>query len=201
MKYDKSRKMFIQDAETKKDDDERNEPNNVRMARVCKDAMNDVNEDLQFTTEAPEDFPEAKLPTLDFKLWMIAGIILHSYFEKEIRTPYVIMKRSAMSEHQRISILSNELIRRLSNVTISIVQEEMHEIIEHYITQLKTSGYDRKLTKEIITCGVVGWRRKIQRREREGRGYYRHAKSTLAGRNKKKLLEKVTWFREKRKID
>jgi hypothetical protein len=31
-------------------------------------------------------------------------------------------------------ILSNELIRRLSNVTISIVQEEMHEIIEHYIT-------------------------------------------------------------------
>ena len=102
MKYDKSRKMFLQDAETRKDDDERNEPNSVRMARVCKDAMNDVNADLQ-----------------------------------EMRTPYVIMKRSAMSEHQRISILSNKLIRRLSNVTISIVQEEMHEIIEHYITQLK----------------------------------------------------------------
>ena len=48
---------------------------------------------------------------------------------------------------------------------------------------------------------MVGWKRKIQRREREGRGYYRHARSTLARRNKKKLLEKVTWFREKRKRD
>jgi hypothetical protein len=42
---------------------------------------------------------------------------------------------------------------------------------------------------------VVGWKRKVQRREREGRGYYRHAKTT------KQLLEKVTWFREKRKRD
>ena len=49
--------------------------------------MSRVNEDLKFTTEAPEDFPESKLPTLDFKLWSIAGIILHSYFEKAMRTP------------------------------------------------------------------------------------------------------------------
>ena len=49
--------------------------------------------------------------------------------------------------------------------------------------------------------GVVGWRRKVQRREREGRGYYRHARSTLSSRDKKKLLDKVTWFRGKRKRD
>ena len=49
--------------------------------------------------------------------------------------------------------------------------------------------------------GVVGCRRKGQRREREGRGYYRHARSTLSSRDKKKLLDKVTWFRGKRKRD
>ena len=54
-----------------------------------------------------------------------------------MRTPYVIMKRSAMSEYQRFSILSNEPIRRMSNVHISIVKEEMQEIFEHYISQLK----------------------------------------------------------------
>ena len=93
----------------------------MRMSRICKDAMNSVSQDLQFTTEAPEDFKESKLPTLDFKLWLVSGIILHTYFEKEMRTPFVIMKRSAMSEQQRMSILSNELIRRLSNVQISII--------------------------------------------------------------------------------
>ena len=60
--------------------------------------MNAISTDLQFTTEAPEVFNENKLPTLDFKLWLVLGIIVHSYFEKEMRTPYVIMKRSAMSE-------------------------------------------------------------------------------------------------------
>jgi hypothetical protein len=61
------------------------------------------------------------------------------------------------------------------------------------------SGYERSQTKEIITCGVVGWRRKVERRERKGRGFYRLAKSTLAQRNSKKLTERVTWFRKKRK--
>ena len=104
-----------------------------------------------------------------------------------------------MSEQQRMSILSNELIRRLSNVQITIMGEEMTGIVEHYTQQLKMSGYDRKQSKEIICCGVVGWKRKVQRREREGRGFYRHAKSTLRQRNKKKLLAKTTWFRDKRK--
>jgi hypothetical protein len=30
-------------------------------------------------------------------------------------------------------------------------------------------------------------------------GFYRHAKSTLKARSKKTLLERTTWFREKRK--
>ena len=53
------------------------------MARVCKDVMNDVSTDLEFTTESPEDFKEKKLPTLDFKLWLKEGRILNSYFEKD----------------------------------------------------------------------------------------------------------------------
>ena len=61
-----------------------------------------------------------------------------------------------MSEHQRISILSNELVRRLSNVHPDVVDQEITGIVEHYIVQLKTSGYDRKQIREIITCGVVG---------------------------------------------
>jgi hypothetical protein len=201
MRFDRESKMFVFSRDAKEEDDRKDETGNVRMARICKDAMNSVCEDLQFTTETPEDFAESKLPTLDFKLWLVSGILMHTYFEKEMRTPFVIMKRSAMSEQQRMSILSNELIRRLSNVKKSIMEEEMQDIIEHYTQQLKTSGYDRKQTKEIVCCGVVGWRRKVQRREREGRGFYRHARNTLKQRNKKKLLEKTTWFREKRKRD
>jgi hypothetical protein len=34
-----------------------------------------VNENLRFTTEAPEEFERRRLPTLDFVIWMVDGII------------------------------------------------------------------------------------------------------------------------------
>ena len=69
--------------------------------------------------------------------------MIHSYFEKSMKRPYQGMERSAMSEQQRYSILSNEVIRRLSNVHESIGQEERLSIVEKFIQQLKTSGYSR----------------------------------------------------------
>ena len=58
--------------------------------------MNFVNQNLKFTTEAPEDFPRNRLPTLDFVIWMVDGILYHSYFEKEMKNQYTILQRNAM---------------------------------------------------------------------------------------------------------
>ena len=49
--------------------------------------------------------------------------------------------------------------------------------------------------------GTLGWRRKIKRRKEDGLDFYRSARSTLAGRCKKKLLEKTTWYKRKRDDD
>ena len=43
--------------------------------------------------------------------------------------------------------------------------------------------------------------RKVERRKREGLDFYRSTTSTIHKRTKKKLLKKVTWYREKRKRD
>ena len=49
-------------------DVEENLPDNVRMARACLPAMDSINKDLRFTTEAPEEFEKNRLPTLDFMI-------------------------------------------------------------------------------------------------------------------------------------
>ena len=67
-----------------------------------------------------------------------------------------MMQKSAMSEHQRMAILGNELVRRLSTIHPEVVQTEMHEVIEHYTSQLKISGYEQKQAREIVVCGIVG---------------------------------------------
>ena len=72
--------------------------------------------------------------------------------------------------------------------------------MEQYIAQLKTSGYSRKQSREIVINGVVGWRRKMERRERQNQ--YLEAQETLEARTDAKLLEKVSWFKgnPKRKL-
>ena len=75
--------------------------------------------------------------------------------------------------------------------------------MEHYISQLKNSGYSRRQAREIIVCGVVGWRRKLERREKKGQAQFREAKDTLEERSRAKLLEKTSWYKgdKKRKAD
>ena len=75
-----------------------------------------------------------------------------------MRTPYVIMKRSAISDHSRYNILANELVRRLSNMKKEKTShEDKEEVIEHFTKQCKTSGYSRNETKEGVTSGLKRW--------------------------------------------
>ena len=52
-------------------------------------------------------------------------------------------------------------------------------------------------------CGVVGWRRKLERRKKAGQQQNLEAKETLEKRTEDKLLEKTTWYKgnKKRKME
>ena len=73
--FDIEKGMFVHDEEQLKLDEKNNEPDNVRMARICLPAMTSINTNLKFTTEAPEDFPGNRLPTLDFTIWMTMNVM------------------------------------------------------------------------------------------------------------------------------
>ena len=104
-------------------------------------AINSINNNLEFTAEIPEEFPNQKLPTLDFFLWLDrAGLLNHSYYQKSMKTPLVIIKNSALRDNQRYSILSNELIRRMSNTNhVNQDMEDVINITETLIQELKNS--------------------------------------------------------------
>ena len=116
MKFDTEKEEFIFSEEQLKIDKEEDLPDNVRMAQRCLPAMDSVNKNLRFTTEAPEDFQNQRLPTLDFVIWMVGGVLYHTYYEKEMKNQLTVMQKSAMSENQKMAILSNELVRRISNI-------------------------------------------------------------------------------------
>ena len=202
MRYCSKTKTFVHSHEDEMHDkiqEEKGESINARMTRICHPAIEDVNQDLKFTSEIEEDFPDGWMPTLDFKTDMDdKGSINHTYFQKDMKTPFVVMKRSAMASKQKFSILSNELIRRMSNVNREgNNSEEKNRVVEEFIQEMKNSGWGWEETREIVVSGLLGWARKHKRRDDQGLDFYRSAGSTLNLRTRKKLTAKTNWYKPK----
>ena len=170
-----------------------------RMMRECIKAMNSINQDLTFTVEWAGEFDNSRLPTLDFSMWIEQGLICHTYYEKEMRNQILVMRDSSMAERQKMDILSNGLVRRLSNVGNNIGQCEKDRIIDHFTQQLVNSGFERKQVYEIISSGLKGYENKIERRKRARENFYRKGVETLEERTRKKLTEKTSWFKKKKR--
>ena len=121
--------------------EEAGESADARMSRVCHPAMEDINPDLKFTTEVESDFPDGWILTLDFKTDMQEdGTINQTYFKKGMNILYVLMRLSAMASKQKFNILSNELIRRLSNINKEGTElKEKKRVIEEFTKEMKNS--------------------------------------------------------------
>ena len=201
MKYCNIDKKFKYSKEAEEDDKTRKlagETVNQRMARICQIAMNSINKNLQFTVESEDDYEDKKLPTLDFKIWQEKdGKINHTYYQKEMKSPYLIMARSAAPQTQKIQILSNELTRRLLNINRQeIGQEEYNKVVDQFTQEAFNSEYGHTTTRTIVISGIRAWKARQERRVLQGQEIYRPASSTLKTRTRKKLLARENWYKE-----
>ena len=200
-RWDGKLKKLVCKQEWLDEDLELDDSDTRRTSNVVKEIMNSVFRDINFEMEIAEDFVNKRLPTLDFEMWMKDGKLEFSFFEKAMKTPYCIMEQSAMAIKSKITTLSQDLIRRMLNTGDSISQSERNEVVEQFVKRLKISGYGDKQVKDIIESGLKGYESKKERAEKEGRPLYRAARSSLASRQKKKLLGKTNWYKEKKKLD
>ena len=195
----------------------------ARTARELLKAMNSIFTNIQFTSEIPEDFPDKRLPTLDFSCWIETDDdmkrnsskveeqegensaeparrkVLYSFFEKTMNSPFCILERSALPENTKISSLSQEVVRRMLNTSEMVRQEERNAILETFITKLRVSGYRQEQTKRIVEAGLKGYEGKLEKARKSGEDIHRSSKSTENLRYSKKLLEKSNWFKKKGK--
>ena len=155
-RWEEKKKKFQFNKDWEEEDMSLKESDTVRMAREVNKAMNSIYPFLKFTVETEEDFENGRLPTLDCELWMEPiqdqkrRKVNFSFFQKSMKTPFVVMKESAMGQSQKISILSNDIIRRLSNCSETVEMSEKVKIIDDYTETLNVSGYSEREIKEII---------------------------------------------------
>lgn len=103
-------------------------------------------------------FPNQRLPTLGTGMWMGKGEpgeqkLMYSFFSKPTASPYTIMETSAMPQQIKTSSLSQEIVRRMVNISNEL-KEERREVVEKFDLKLKDSGYSRQQRKEILEAGL-----------------------------------------------
>ena len=103
-----------------------------------------------------------------------------------------------MSRQSLISILSNELTRRLEVLDEHLDNTEIIAVINKFVQQLVNSEFGWKQCREIVVSSLLGYTRKEERRKAAGKPRYRSGCDSLESRVEKKLVEKYNWFRKKR---
>ena len=177
--------------------------------------MSTVDKDLNFTMEIQDDFKDARIPTLDFSMWVYRADnprctpepvseesinptdvakackwrIGYSFYSKPVSSSYCELERSARSWHDKASSLSQEVFRRLSNTAVDLPLDEKLSILNTFSQKMIHSGYSRKQTRHCMVAGLVTYESK-----RKSMEVHRDHSTMVKDREIRKLLEKSDWF-------
>ena len=77
---------FKYDIDWEIEDFRQNLDDDTRNLNILLEAMKSIMSFLKFSGESPADYPDKLLPTLDCSLYVSEGKVLHSFFEKSMRT-------------------------------------------------------------------------------------------------------------------
>ena len=86
-------------------------------------------------------FSHNRLSTLDCSIFVENGKMLHSFFEKPMRSDRCLDASTALSETVIRSSLRQEIVRRLTNTHLDIPLSEKVDILDSFYVKLRNSGH------------------------------------------------------------
>ena len=92
----------------------------------------------------------------------------HTFFEKPVASPYVILKKSAVAGKVKNTTLFQEAIRRLQHISPDCPWEESARHLSEFSNAMRISGYSSKERLQTIQ-GAVSRHREMMRQVEEGK--------------------------------
>ena len=102
---------------------------------------------ITLTVDTPCNYPDGKLPVLDFKVNVNEkenSRIDFEFYEKPTKNPMVVLASSALSNSQKRTILTQECLRRLRNTKVELGPEIQKKHLDKFMLKVKNSGYTTK---------------------------------------------------------
>ena len=169
-----------------------------RTKRVISSAMQGLTECLSFTVETQDDFEDGWLPTLDIKLRVMDGNqIAYTFYSKPTASKKCLQAGTALNHNCIVQSLSNEVMRRLANISIHLGIDERVRVMDDFSQMMVNSGHEMSVVRKVVVNGMKCHTRKEERCNLEGKPFHRSAADSAKSRKKKKLTAKQNWFKFK----
>ena len=109
------------------------------------------------------------------------------------------MEKSAFPKKTKMTVMAQEVIRRMRNSSPNLSVTERIEILDNMMKKMKTSGYSEGQRREALYAGMMGYCRMRLRERLTGRKVNRPREEGEEERRTRKVLGDATWFQQKEK--
>jgi hypothetical protein len=128
--------------------------------RVLQAIANSIHPQVQLTLDTPGNHTDGKMPVLDLKIWVQRdshGLqsIHHTFYKKEVSSPYTILNKSAMSMSVKRETHFQEALRRMRNVDPAQPWEEKAKHLSEWANMLRISGYGPRYRHRILSGAIT----------------------------------------------
>lgn len=174
-------------------------PADKRTMEIIKTIANSIDPMIKVTIDVPSDHHDKKVPMLDIKVWLDEedNQLNYIFYQKEMKNRKVMMKSSAMPYKQKMTVLSQEVFRRLHNTEPELPEKFKNDILDTFMEDLMISGYKEKERFIILKNGMKTYENLKKKANEELRPFYRPKNFEKKERKQKKRNIKYNWFAKK----
>lgn len=170
-------------------------PGDERTAKIIQEISNGVCNFIQMETDYPTNHSDGLMPILDLKVNMQDNMIVYRYYRKDMANFKLLMAKSAMPFKMKKTCLIQEVLRILRNTSRRLDNEIKTNFLNEFSYRMMISGYSEKVRLEVIQKGLEAYERQLKRDEENECPLYRPKGYNEEERRKKKLRNKMSWYK------
>ena len=151
------------------------------------------------TTDYPTKYPDKKIPMLDLKAWLqeIEGRtwVMYEYYHKNLASRDVVNARSAVPQHMKRTILTQEVLRIFRNCSWKLPWEDVCKHVQNFCARMQYSGHSQQMRAQVVQSALHAFDRMVQRDESGEVPFHRPKEWKKEERVRSRRARRRDWFR------
>ena len=129
-----------------------------------------IHPSIQLEIDCPSRHIDKKMPILDIKVWTeeVNGrnLIMYEHYTKEVATKAVINAKSALPTESKRTILTQELLRIMTNCSENLQIETREKHMNNFFKRLQYSGFNKEFRYDVVNAANNAYKKIKQKVEK-----------------------------------